>query len=145
MAKRGHREGKREARGESARNAVGEARAYCIADGFPRRSLGVALVVATLLNAINQGDVLLSGATPDIAKLVLTDLVPYAVATYGCGVVPSAQRIRRRDRAAGGRGSDRSHQPSACRTSPAKASPSRAAALSASRWTGMRPMMLASA
>lgn len=56
---------------------------YCFADGIPRRSLGVALVVGTVLNAINQGDVLLSGGTPDIAKLVLTYLVPYAVATYG--------------------------------------------------------------
>jgi hypothetical protein len=56
---------------------------YCVADGVPRRSLGVALVVGTLLNAINQGDVLLSGSAPDIAKLALTYLVPYAVATYG--------------------------------------------------------------
>ena len=55
----------------------------CIADGIPRRSLGVALAVGTLLNAINQGDVLLDGGAPDIVKLVLTYLVPYAVATYG--------------------------------------------------------------
>lgn len=54
---------------------------YCIADGIPQRSLGVALVVGTLLNAINQGDVLLSGNAPDVAKLILTYLVPYAVAT----------------------------------------------------------------
>jgi len=56
---------------------------HCLADGIPRRSLGVALVVGTLLNAINQGDILLNSGTPDIAKLVLTYLVPYAVATYG--------------------------------------------------------------
>jgi hypothetical protein len=56
---------------------------YCIADGIPRRSLGVALVVGTLLNATNQGDVLLSGGAPSLAKLLLTYLVPYAVATYG--------------------------------------------------------------
>ena len=56
---------------------------YCVADGIPRRSLGVALVVGTLLNVINQGDVLLRGGAPDVAKLVLTYLVPYVVATYG--------------------------------------------------------------
>ena len=52
-------------------------------DGVPRRSFFVALVVGTVLNLINQGDVLL-GATPiNWLKIILTYIVPYAVCTYG--------------------------------------------------------------
>ena len=54
-----------------------------LSNGIPRRSLYAALVVGTLLNLINQGDVLWAGATLDSLKLVLTYLVPYGVATYG--------------------------------------------------------------
>jgi len=57
--------------------------AACISDGVPRRSLAVALLVGTLLNVINQGDILIHGGSPELAKLVLTYVVPYAVATYG--------------------------------------------------------------
>jgi hypothetical protein len=57
--------------------------AYAISDGVPRRSLSVALVVGTILNAINQGDALLAGQRLDYAKLVLTYAVPYFVSTYG--------------------------------------------------------------
>jgi len=49
----------------------------------PRRSLIAALVVGTILNLINQGDTLISGQRPDLAKLVLTYVVPYVVSTYG--------------------------------------------------------------
>jgi hypothetical protein len=52
-------------------------------DGVQRRSIAVAALVGTILNAINQGDVLLSGHAPDILKLALTYVVPYCVATYG--------------------------------------------------------------
>ena len=55
----------------------------CIADGVPRRSLLVAVIVGSILNLINQGDAILAGTRPDMVKLVLTFLVPYAVATYG--------------------------------------------------------------
>lgn len=48
-----------------------------------RRSLGVALIVGTLLNAINQGDVLLAGGELSVIKMVLTYAVPFCVATYG--------------------------------------------------------------
>ena len=54
-----------------------------ISDGVPRRSLVVALIVGTVLNLINQGDALLSGAHLDLTKIVLTFAVPYCVATYG--------------------------------------------------------------
>ena len=55
----------------------------CISNGVPRRSLLVALIVGTILNLINQGDVLFGTAHLNITKLVLTFIVPYAVATYG--------------------------------------------------------------
>jgi hypothetical protein len=55
----------------------------CFCDGVPRRSLGVAFIVGTILNLINQGDALLAfhGLSP--TKAALTYLVPYCVATYG--------------------------------------------------------------
>lgn len=50
-----------------------------------RRSLGIALVVGSVLTAINQGDALLSGHwQPALAwKIPLTYLVPFVVATWG--------------------------------------------------------------
>jgi hypothetical protein len=56
---------------------------YCLADGVPRRSFVVALVVGTILNLINQGDALLGDREVSVLKLVLTYAVPYCVATYG--------------------------------------------------------------
>ena len=56
---------------------------YAVSDGVPRRSLWVALIVGTILNLINQGDIFLSGQRPDFTKLLLTYLVPYMVSTYG--------------------------------------------------------------
>ncbi len=47
------------------------------------RALLVALVIGTILNLINQGDALVSGAPIDGLKLVLTYLVPYFVSTHG--------------------------------------------------------------
>ena len=55
----------------------------CISDGVPKRSLIVALIVGTILNLINQGDVLFGGGRLNVWKLILTFAVPYAVATYG--------------------------------------------------------------
>lgn len=52
-------------------------------DGVPRRALGVALIVGTILNLINQGDALLGGGAIHYGKLLLTYLVPYAVSTHG--------------------------------------------------------------
>ena len=52
-------------------------------DGTPRTALKVALVVGTILVLINQGDVILAGAMPNLAKAGLTYCVPYCVATYG--------------------------------------------------------------
>jgi hypothetical protein len=57
-----------------------------------RRSIRVAAVVGTLLVAINYGDRALAGALGpvDWAKMALTYLVPYGVATYA-----AVQAIRR--------------------------------------------------
>ena len=55
----------------------------CVSDGVPKRSLIVALIVGTILNLINQGDVLFGGGRLNLWKLILTFAVPYAVATYG--------------------------------------------------------------
>lgn len=48
-----------------------------------RRSLVVALIVGSALNLINQGEALLGGTQPVVWKLILTYLVPFAVASYG--------------------------------------------------------------
>jgi hypothetical protein len=56
---------------------------YAVSDGVPRRSLWVALIVGTILNLINQGDLFLSGQRLDFTKLLLTYVVPYMVSTYG--------------------------------------------------------------
>ncbi len=55
----------------------------CASGGIPKRSAGVALLVGSVLNLINQGDALLTGGHVSIAKLLLTYVVPYCVATYG--------------------------------------------------------------
>jgi hypothetical protein len=48
-----------------------------------RRSLLVALIIGTVLNAINQGPEIFTGHWPVWWKLVLTYFVPFAVASYG--------------------------------------------------------------
>ena len=59
-----------------------------------RRSFRIALVVGTVLLAINQGDVLLSASWPRalVWKVPLTYLVPFVVATWGALV---NSRVRR--------------------------------------------------
>ena len=53
------------------------------ADGALKRSALTALVVGSILTAINQGDVILAGDTPQLVKIGLNYVVPYCVATYG--------------------------------------------------------------
>jgi hypothetical protein len=47
-----------------------------------KRSLIVALIVGTLLNAINQGPEIVSGQPAVVWKLLLTWCVPFLVASY---------------------------------------------------------------
>jgi hypothetical protein len=65
---------------------------YALTPDVMITSLYVGAVVGTLLNLINQGDALLRGSDLNYAKLVLTYVVPYCVATYG------AVSVRLRDR-----------------------------------------------
>jgi hypothetical protein len=60
-----------------------------------RRSLIVALVVGTLLTAINQGNLIASGDFPaDLAwKVPLTYAVPYCVTTTGA-ILNARRRLR---------------------------------------------------
>ena len=62
---------------------------------YLRRSVVIALVVGTLLNLINQPEVL-QGDVPVIWwKVVMTYLVPFCVATYGAyGALPKAAGTR---------------------------------------------------
>lgn len=68
-------------------------------DGVPRCSASVALVVGTILNLINQGDVLFGIAPISWPKLTLTFLIPYCVSTYGA----VAARLRHERRISDGR------------------------------------------
>ena len=47
------------------------------------RSLATMLVVGSILNAINQGDAILSSGTINWWKLGLTYCVPFCIATFG--------------------------------------------------------------
>ena len=66
-----------------------------LGDGTPKKAVLAALVVGTILTAINHGDVLLSGATPPMWKILLTYCVPYCVATWGAITGKRAQWRRR--------------------------------------------------
>ena len=48
-----------------------------------RRSLFVAVLIGTALNAINQGTEIWAGQPVILWKLLLTYFVPFAVASYG--------------------------------------------------------------
>jgi hypothetical protein len=72
---------------------------WCVSDGVPRRSSYVALIVGTILNLINQGDALFSGGDLNLAKIILTFVVPYCVAAYGAvsyrmRVAPKPERVK---------------------------------------------------
>lgn len=54
-----------------------------VSNGIPRRAAITALIVGPILTAINQGDALVLGNGLDWTKVVLTFMVPYAVATVG--------------------------------------------------------------
>ncbi len=54
-----------------------------LSDGVPRTALIAALMVGSVLNLINQGDVLWGEAALNWPKMLLTYCVPYCVATFG--------------------------------------------------------------
>ena|SRR5579862_7307857 len=47
------------------------------------RSLGVAALIGTILNAINQGPELVAGEHVNLLKMLLTYATPFCVASYG--------------------------------------------------------------
>jgi hypothetical protein len=49
----------------------------------PKRSFFLALIVGTVLNLINQGEILFGEGRLNLIKIFLTYAVPYCVATYG--------------------------------------------------------------
>ena len=48
-----------------------------------KRSIIVAIIVGTILNLINQVDVLMGSTAFNLLKCLLTNLVPFCVSTYG--------------------------------------------------------------
>ena len=78
-----------------------------LGDGTPKKAIFTALVVGTVLTAINQGDVILSGLAPPTWKVILTYCVPYCVATWGAITGKRAQwRQHERSRSSAERGDD---------------------------------------
>lgn len=71
--------------------ASGAALRTALAPPVARRSLLVAAIVGTVLNVINQGDVVLAGGQPQWLKLALTYAVPFFVATYGAYCAAAVQ------------------------------------------------------
>lgn len=63
-------------------------------DGTPKKATVTALVVGSLLTAINHGDVMLGGQSPALWKVVLTFCVPYCVTTWGAVTGKRAQWLR---------------------------------------------------
>ena len=59
--------------------------------GTPRKAALTALVVGTILTAINHGDAILMGETPPWAKVLLTYCVPYCVTSWGAATGKLAQ------------------------------------------------------
>ena len=72
-----------------------------VSDGVPWSALKVAVVVGTVLNAINQADAIFGSVPISWPKLVLTYLVPYAVFTFGAVSAKARQFADVRDSRAG--------------------------------------------
>ncbi len=60
-------------------------------DGTPKKAFATALVVGTILTAINHGDMILVGEWPPALKVLLTYCVPYCVTTWGAVTGKRAQ------------------------------------------------------
>ena len=60
-------------------------------DGTPKKAFLAALVVGTILTAINHGDTIIQGDWPPVLKMFLTYCVPYCVTTWGAIIGKRAQ------------------------------------------------------
>jgi hypothetical protein len=63
-------------------------------DNTPKKAFLTALVVGTILTAINHGDVILGGSAPSLLKVALTYCVPYCVTTWGAMMGKRSQWLR---------------------------------------------------
>ena len=63
-------------------------------DGTPKKAFLTALVVGSVLTAINHGDAIIMGIWPPMLKVALTYSVPYCVTTWGAVTGKRAQRRR---------------------------------------------------
>jgi hypothetical protein len=54
-----------------------------IGDGTPKKALFTALIVGSILTAINHGDTIFAGHWPPVFKVLLTYFTPYCVTTWG--------------------------------------------------------------
>lgn len=62
-----------------------------LGDGTPKKAFLTALVVGTILTAINHADVLMAGHFPPPWMVFLTYCVPYCVTTWGAATGKRAQ------------------------------------------------------
>jgi hypothetical protein len=60
-------------------------------DGTPKSALLTAMIVGSILTAINHGDTIATGDWPAELKIILTYLTPYCVTTWGAVVGKRAQ------------------------------------------------------
>ena len=60
-------------------------------DGTPKKAFLTALIVGSILTAINHGDTIIMGIWPPVLKLALTYFVPYCVTTWGAVTGKQAQ------------------------------------------------------
>ena len=51
--------------------------------GTPLKAFITAILVGTILTAINHGDQIINGEFPHFAKIAMTYIVPYVVTTWG--------------------------------------------------------------
>ncbi|MEP5937905.1 MAG: nitrate/nitrite transporter NrtS [Erythrobacter sp.] len=66
----------------------------CFSGVVIRRSAIVAVIVGSILVAINQGDAILSGSGFNWYKAALTYVVPFLVASYGAYAALSAAQVQ---------------------------------------------------
>ncbi|MEM7222579.1 MAG: nitrate/nitrite transporter NrtS [Pseudomonadota bacterium] len=71
--------------------------ALATSGGVPQRSFYTALVVGTLLTAVNQGDLILAGEATNLIKILFNYLIPYCVATWGA-VTAKRAALKRGDK-----------------------------------------------
>jgi hypothetical protein len=62
-----------------------------LGDGTPCKAALTALVVGTVLTAINHGDTIIAGDFPPALKLILTYLTPYCVTSLGAVIGKRSQ------------------------------------------------------